>query len=196
MSESLSDLLEAFGAAQSENVHTSLPGVVTAVKGNRVNVQPSLNRALRDGRTESLPVVPNVPIWFPRGGGAAITWPVKAGDGCMLVFAERSLDEWKSGGGTVTPDDPRRHGLSDAVALVGLDSAASGSDDVEISMDGSKITVSPDAVTITVGGVTVTVSGDGLEVTGGDITHNGTSVGDAHVHSGVVSGASNTGNPV
>ncbi|QDP66989.1 MAG: putative spike protein [Prokaryotic dsDNA virus sp.] len=176
----LGNLLEAAMAANLENIHTAIPGTVASVNGSRVNVKPSLNRQLRDGRTEELPIVPNIPIWFPNGGGASITWPVKSGDPCVLVFSERSLDEWKGGGGTVTPADPRHHGLADAMAFVGMDPNGTPSDGIVLKM----------------GGVTFTVSSDGVTIEGGTITHNGTDIGDTHIHSGVVAGPSNTGTPV
>lgn len=180
MSEGLGNLLEAAMAANGENKHTAIPGIVVSGGGGTVNVKPSLNRKLKDGSTESLPVIPNVPVWFPRGGGASITWPVKPGDGCLLVFSERSLDEWKGGGGEFTPDDPRRNGLSDAIAFVGLSANGEGSDAIELKM----------------GGVTLAVSDAGVAITGGSVTHNGTDIGDNHKHSGIRSGPSNTGNPI
>ena len=179
MSRELGDLLEAAMASHLENVHTAIPGVVVSGGGGVVNVKPLLNRKLRDGTVEEMPVIPNVPVWFPRGGGASITWPVGAGDGCLLIFAERSLDEWKGSGSTVTPDDPRRHGLSDAIAFVGLNPGAGGSDAIELKM----------------GGVTLAVSSGGVSITGGTVTHNGTNIGDSHVHSGVSVGPDPTGGP-
>lgn len=179
MSEALGTLLESAMSQHGENKHTAIPGIVVSGGGGKVNVKPSLNRRLKDGSVESLPVIPNVPVWFPRGGGASITWPVKAGDGCLLVFSERSLDEWKGGGGEFTPDDPRRNGLSDAIAFVGLDATGEGSDAIELKM----------------GGVTLEVSGGGVAITGGSVTHNGTNIGDTHTHGGVSSGGSNTAGP-
>ena len=180
MSEALGELLDAAIANAGENTHTAIPGVVVSVGGGTVNVKPLLNRKLRDGTVEELPVIPNVPVWFPRGGGASITWPVAAGDGCLLVFSERSLDEWKGGGGQVTPDDPRKHGLSDAIAFVGLDANGGGGSD---------------AIELTMGGVTLAVSGGGVAITGGAVTHNGVNIGSDHVHGGVLVGGSTTGEP-
>lgn len=73
---------------------------------------------------ESIGVLNNVPVQFPGGGGFVITFPVAAGDPCWLVFADRSLDKWKTAGTEVDPVDLRRHDLSDAVALLGVRSKA------------------------------------------------------------------------
>jgi len=86
----------------------------------RADVKPLLNRRYADGEEAELPVIAGVPVVWPRSGGAALTMPVAKGDGVLLVFADRSIDRWLSDGGQVTPDDPRTHDLSDAVAIPGL----------------------------------------------------------------------------
>jgi len=86
----------------------------------RADVKPLLNRRYADGEEAELPVIAGVPLVWPRAGGAAMTMPVAKGDGVLLVFADRSIDRWLADGGQVTPDDPRTHDLSDAVAIPGL----------------------------------------------------------------------------
>ena len=56
---------------------------------------------------------------FPGAGGYRITFPVAEGDTGLLLFAESSLDKWLVSGGTVDPEDDRRHDLTDAVFLPG-----------------------------------------------------------------------------
>jgi hypothetical protein len=51
---------------------------------------------------------------------------VRRGDTCLLVFSQRSLDRWKSQGGRVTPDDGRKHALSDAIAIMGVQAFTGG----------------------------------------------------------------------
>jgi hypothetical protein len=45
---------------------------------------------------------------------------VKPGDECLLVFLERSMDNWHQHGGVQEPSDHRMHDINDAVAYVGL----------------------------------------------------------------------------
>lgn len=72
------------------------------------------------------PDVPGVPVAFPGGGGYSITWPLEAGHTGVLLICDRSLDEWKSQGGTRTePQDPRRHNLTDGVFIPGVRSPSS-----------------------------------------------------------------------
>lgn len=69
---------------------------------------------------EALPVINNVPVFIPGGGMFVDTFPIEAGDECLLIFSDRSLDVWKERGGVVDPVAADRHTLTDAVALVGV----------------------------------------------------------------------------
>lgn len=99
------------------NVHTALPGVIISYdpSSNKATIQPALNKNYVTG-VQSMPVLENVPIIFP----SFIKFPVVAGDYVLLIFCERSLDLWLSVGGQVTPTDPRKFDLSDAIAIPGL----------------------------------------------------------------------------
>jgi hypothetical protein len=114
---------------------------------------------------ERLPVIRNVPVCFPGGGGFALLFPVAVGDTVLLVFADRSLDKWKSYGGEQHPREPRRHHLSDAIAVPGLRSFAEPLPDAPGMFDPA-----PHAKLADVGGVGVYVSRapGGTEVRLGD----------------------------
>jgi hypothetical protein len=119
--EALSLALDGLAA----RMWTSLPGIVQSwnAAANTVAVQPAIQGWVRaqDGTTSfvNLPVVPDVPVLFARGGGYTLTFPIKAGDECVLFFASRCIDAWWQLGGVQKPLDSRRHDLSDAFALVG-----------------------------------------------------------------------------
>lgn len=85
------------------------------------DVQVQLQRKYEDGTLAPIPVIPNVPVKHPRtqGGKTRIHLPVAVGDDCMLVFSQRSLDNWKTQGGMQDPADRRKFHLSDAFALLG-----------------------------------------------------------------------------
>ena len=110
------------------DMHVSKPGVVETYDSTtqKASLQPLVKRTYEDGTVQRWPVVNNVQINFPRGGGFALTLPMKNGDKALLVFSDQSLDEWLSSGEEVTPKDPRRHDESDAVALPGIHSFAPG----------------------------------------------------------------------
>ncbi|EGY4496568.1 translation initiation factor IF-2, partial [Salmonella enterica] len=71
-----------------------------------------------------LPLLVDVPVVFPRGGGCTLTFPVKAGDECLVIFADRCIDFWWQNGGVQEPVDDRVHDLSDAFCIVGPQSQA------------------------------------------------------------------------
>ncbi len=108
-------------AADRAELHTAMPATVESYDAatGMVSVAPCLKRKYANGDLVDLPVISNVPVLFPRGGNAAITFDLQPGDVVLLVFAERSVDGWKTTGGKVDPKDPRKHALSDAFAIPG-----------------------------------------------------------------------------
>ncbi len=102
---------------QLYDVHTALPGTIISYDSTlqKATIHPSLKKSYLDGTTQEMPILNNVPVIFPRAGGASLTFPVVQGDTCLLLFIERSIDLWKSVGGVVAPDDPRKFDLSDAL---------------------------------------------------------------------------------
>jgi hypothetical protein len=115
------------------DVHTMLPGRIDAYDSatQKADVEPLIKRlqSTVDGElSEELPVIPGVPVVFPRAGGFKLTMPVSKGDRCMLVFCERSIETYQtsqSRRGTsdrINQSDPETfamHNLSDPVALLG-----------------------------------------------------------------------------
>lgn len=114
-----------------KELHTSMPGIVQSFDAEKqtASIQPAIRRVFitREGTDEilapsDLPILINVPVQFPRGGGFSLTFPVKKGDECLIVFAERAIDTWHKFGGVNDPNARRFHSLSDATAFVGLSS--------------------------------------------------------------------------
>ena len=103
------------------DVHTCLPVVVESYDPGTetVSVKPALKRKYEDGSIVELPLILNVPVMFPRGEKASITFPIKKGNSGFVVFSERSLDVWKSKGGVVDPNDPRKFNMTDAIFFPG-----------------------------------------------------------------------------
>jgi hypothetical protein len=89
-----------------------------------VSVKPLLKKPLisRDGEeqdAESIPVISNVPVCWPSGGGYFAAFPLAKGDPVTLIFADRSLDRWLTQGGEVDPMHLHTHELTDAFAIPG-----------------------------------------------------------------------------
>lgn len=111
------DIIRGAIDARLNTLHTALPGIVVSYDpdSNKATIQPALNKNYVTGM-QPMPILENVPVMFPN----FIRFPVNEGDYVLLVFAERSLDLWLSVGGQVTPTDPRKFDLSDAIAIPGL----------------------------------------------------------------------------
>lgn len=125
---SLPEVLRAAVQQGVENLFVALPGKVEKYDSIRqvANVKPLLKRpVIFDDGTEgvdTLPVLMDVPIVFPRGGGFFLTLPLVPGDNVLLIFMDRSIDSFAVSAGNVDldPVDFRSHDLSDAVALAGF----------------------------------------------------------------------------
>lgn len=109
------------------DVHTALPGRIEAYDPatQKADIKPLIQRLVAteegDELLEELPVLPQVPVIFPRTTAFHITFPVEPGDHVLLVFNERSIDNFVAGDGEDTdPDEYRMHDLSDAVAFIGF----------------------------------------------------------------------------
>lgn len=126
--ERYDDFVEAIRAAMDgrlSEVWTALPGIVQGfdTQAMTVSVQPSIRgRVAQPDGSESkvdLPLLVDVPVIFPAGGGFTLTYPIAQGDECLVAFSSRCIDSWWQSGGIGDPLEHRQHDLSDGFALVG-----------------------------------------------------------------------------
>lgn len=214
------EILNIIIANKIADMHICMPAKILEYDytKQKAKVQPLLNQKYNDGEVIKLPIIHNVPVIHPASGGASITFPVNADDTVLLVFSEKSLEEWLSNGEQVTPDDPRQNDLTDAIALLGLNpfsrtSPAANNTDLLIKYAGSEVKLKPSSE-IDVNSNTINIIGSNeiklnssteikveapeikLEATeiklNGDVKINNSSY-NLHTHSGVTSGSSNTG---
>lgn len=217
------ELLNIIIANKIADMHICMPAKILEYDytKQKAKVQPALNQKYNDGEVIELPAIYNVPVVHPASGGASITFPVNVNDTVLLVFSEKSLEEWLSNGERVTPDDPRQNNLTDAIALLGLNpfsktSPAENNEDLLISYSGSKIRFKNN------GSHLLEIEAENIEIIGakeikltsttevkltsttevkieapeiilnGDVKIND-QLYDNHTHTGVTSGPSNTG---
>jgi len=186
---SLSEPIRRALRQQAAALHVSLPARIEQYDHaeQRANVLPLIKREYADGLIESIPVVSDVPVVWPRSGGAQMTMPVKRGDTVLLVFADRSIDNWLAQGGEIEPDDRRQHDISDAVAIPGLVSFADwggdpepseNNDDVLLRYAGSKVRIKPNGDVEVEGSANIKMTAPGdIDITaGGDVNIQGSTV--------------------
>jgi phage baseplate assembly protein gpV len=147
--------------------------------GRVVSVDPGTARAKVSfgGETESA----DLPFMAMRAGAARIWAPPSVGEQVWVLAESGETAQGVILGAAFQNDIPAPSGAGEAV---------------EVHLGTSSLVIAPDSISLTVGGVSVVVSGSGLAVTGGSVTHNGTSIGDTHSHSGIEPGPGTTGAPV
>lgn len=125
-SPSFPEVLERVVSRRLSDVHTAMPGAVesfdAAKQTANIKLQLKARRTTERGDIvdEALPVAVNVPIVFPGAGDFRLVFPLKAGDGVLVIFAEASIDRWQALGGEQPTIDERRFHLADAIAVPGL----------------------------------------------------------------------------
>lgn len=187
------------------DLHTAMPAIIISYnhENRTVKAQPAIKRVFSDGfgvvGAINLPPCIDVPVVFPSGGGYELTFPVKAGDECLLVFAERCIDGWYSSGDTSPPMDYRHHDLSDAFAIVGVKSLANKkpakTDGVRLGSDNNRVDIEDEAVTIQSGEARLTLTNESLncnvDIICPNVITDRMSLND-HIHTGVDVGTANT----
>lgn len=122
------EVLRQILAGQKTELHTAMPGTVVSYDAtNQVaDIRPGIKRVIPatsdevEDRVEELPILPAVPVAWPRAGTFFVHGVLVAGDGVLLVFCEADINAWLEGNTSSDPGTPERHGLSGAVAVPGL----------------------------------------------------------------------------
>lgn len=196
----------AFADESSKRIRVALPGVIVSFDSDAqtATVQPLIKQVMADGTNELLPVLQDVPVSFPRGGGFVLTFPVGPGDECELLFHDRCIDGWWASGNPSEPLDYRIHDLSDATARVGISSKPNVVPEFDAGatalrkLDGSAFVKINAAGVVHIGGTKLVVDCPiefAAGITGvGDVVSDGVSL-EHHLTTNVQAGASLSGEP-
>lgn len=157
-------------------VHTAIPGKIESFDPNTglATVLPSMKYKCPDGTMLDYPHITGVPVLFPQGAGQGVTvaFPVKAGDSCLIIAAEQSIDFWMYGKET---DTDLAHDLTNAICIPGLFAKANAAVKRACEIGGVVVDAGGTSLVVQKGSVAVngslTVSGS-LSV-GGSITAKG-----------------------
>ena len=139
----LTDLVQRVVNQTLRELRVAMPGRVVRYEPERQMVQAEVIQpeVMPDGEVVFQPVIVEVPVSWPRAGGAWLTFPIARGDTGMLVFADRDIGAWVSENDEGDPDSKRTHSLTDAVFVPGIQGGGvnANADDVELQYQGSTI---------------------------------------------------------
>jgi hypothetical protein len=118
------DLLMSTKRMTMLGLRVCLPGKISAVDlpNGQVNVLITLKQKTSTGAVVDYPELIGRPVFSLQGGGVGALFPIAVDDQCMVIFGDRSLDQWIEGGAPQIPPNGRLHDLSDGIVLVGLNS--------------------------------------------------------------------------
>lgn len=182
-----SDKFRSLTEKIASELRVAAPGIIRAYNAgtNTATVQLAIREKVSqmDGTTADtdLPLLLDCPVMMPRGGGYALTFPLAAGDECLVVFADSCIDAWWQSGGVQNQLEKRRHDLSDGIVIPGLWSQPRNiavGDGIALTATGggASVALTASGVTLTIGGVSLALTASGLALTGGGMTINGQQV--------------------
>lgn len=181
ISERYSSAAEAFGGEETKeqleednlrsNLRVAIPAIVQKYYPETltVDVQPAIKEWVSMGQgvseSQNLPLLVDCPVCFPQGGGFMITFPIKPGDECLIIFADMCIDSWWQNGckgpnNEIIPQtqaEIRRHDLSDGMAIFGMTSVPNVG-----TIDTENMTINGDGV-ILIKGLNIVTINDQLQ---------------------------------
>ena len=166
--------------ATNEYVQTlmdSSPGFETTdASGNPEFVKnPNAGKFTPITRSLPLPLLTKIPLAFYTGGGWSLTLPIQQGDEVLVVFTDNDPSVWwqNGGAGNNPTTTEQKHGLSNAVALLGFRSTQRGlanysADSAQLRSDDGQTVIDLKSGQITITGTTVNVNCTDATITASD----------------------------
>lgn len=128
--KNLTETLQAWFGNFAKSFHAIKIGRITGVDYTNQTVNVQVLHKMKDNsdpRVQKLrdyPPLQQVPFIVLGGGNGHLTFPIKVGDNCLLLFCDYEIDRWWDTGEPLPATYERRHNISDAFALVGVHSMA------------------------------------------------------------------------
>ncbi len=187
------------------DMHTMIPARVISFDPLKceASILPYGKFKMPDNSLMDFPKLNEVPVYVIQGSEqtAVITYPIKPGDECIVMFAEQALDTWRTKAESQTD---LKFDLSNAIAIIGMFSRptplikeACEDNSLIIEKDGERlrlkkgetyirdtagqsITMTPNATTMVVnnliikskGNIDITAAGNITTIAGGNIKEN------------------------
>jgi hypothetical protein len=161
----LSEVVEEALRGERASTYHCMPGSVVAYHSDEqtADIQPTVNDvrfelSTGDRFSEPWPVIPHVPVCWPRFGGYALAGPMRAGDNVTLVAFDLDPTAWRQTGNRSDPADARRHVGSywqalpcDITAPGVMKDAAAAAGALVIGLDGGQPQIRINGTTVQLG---------------------------------------------
>ncbi len=100
-----------------DSLHVAMPGIIEKwnFETSTADIRPTLARQTITGKIVEAPLLRDVPVLRPNPETG-----VYVGDRVLLIFADFCIDGALASKTPVLPPSPRKHDLSDAVAITGF----------------------------------------------------------------------------
>lgn len=205
--DSLTGLFRQILDKAAQNTDDMLPARVVAFDRarNRVQVQPLIRIVGTNGETLSRAQIIDIPVQQIGGGGFVLLFPLSPGNLGWIKANDRDISLFLQSWQESPPNTFRKHSFSDAVFIPDVMTGwtLSGDDAARAvlqSTDGNvRVSLGAADLVLTVGEASVTLSDTTLTSTvpihAPDFVTPDVASYNAHTHSGVVAGPSNTGGP-
>lgn len=92
-------------------IERSLDGVHTSIPAQVRTYLPATQQCSVEPVIPGMPVLEDVPVLWPRGGGHFVHLPLTTGDHVLITFCEQDFSPWRLSGSATAPALLRRHGL-------------------------------------------------------------------------------------
>lgn len=117
----LAALLDKHGRDLKAQINCVQVGTIQNFDPDKQRASVSLNFfRIVEKTVKPYPIMVDVPVVVLTGGAGALTFPINAGDQCLVFFCDRNMDSWAVTGLLSPPESERVHDLSDGIALVGI----------------------------------------------------------------------------
>ena len=105
-----------------KGINTCLPGFIVDYDPatRRAKVQAALPLLTTEDNLVDWPIIANVPVVFPSGGGYSLLFPLESGEPVLLAFAQRGIREFKKRHQRAAPEASSFFSEKDAIAIAGF----------------------------------------------------------------------------
>ena len=104
------------------DIHTIMPGQIESYdeQKRKAEVKPLIKVKMFNNADVEIKNISNVPVIFPGSNDFNILFPLKKGDGVLLLFAESGIGKFLSSGNVSEADSQHKFQLADCIAIPGL----------------------------------------------------------------------------